>query len=339
MITTINGTTADDVWQRAATRFAENDAGEIQASRAGDTHEIMHAGLSLAEPRQRWVLTRQPAINPAFALAEVIWIVNGRNDSEFLNFWNPNLPEFAGYGTQYHGAYGYRLRQQLGVDQLTRAYHALRNNPDTRQVVLQIYNPQKDLPNEDGSPAAADIPCNVTAMLKVRDGRLEWTQILRSNDLFLGVPYNFVQFTHLQEILAGWLNVEVGSYNHLADSLHVYEKHMCNVTGTVERYDAGLLPRNTDTLRFPYEASSHYFRELANRVEAFIDGKTVRETAQWSDAPEGIQNILRILGAEAARRHDQPSVMNTLADQCTNPALSYIWSQWMKRFDAEVQPS
>lgn len=334
MITTINGTTADDVWQQAAKRFVKSDTAETQASRAGDTHEIVHVGLSLSEPTQRWVLSRQPAINPAFALAEVIWIVNGRSESDFLNFWNPQLPDFAGYGDHYHGAYGHRLRHQLGVDQLMRAYQALRHNPDSRQVVLQIYNPEKDLPQSDGQPSAPDIPCNVTAMLKVRNGKLEWTQILRSNDLFLGVPYNFVQFTHLQEILAGWIGVEVGSYNHLADSLHIYETNMPAVTQTVQGWNGADLPKNTDSLQFPYEASQRYFTELAERVEAFIGGKNLRGTATWQGAPEGIQNILRILGAEAARRHDEPHVRKALASQCTNPALSYMWEQWMKRFDS-----
>ena len=60
-------------------------------------------------------------------------------------------------------------------------------------------------------------------MLKVRDGALEWTQILRSNDVFRGLPYNFVQFTMMQEIMAGWLNLRVGSYNQLSDSLHIYD--------------------------------------------------------------------------------------------------------------------
>ena len=47
---------------------------------------------------------------------------------------------------------------------------------------------------------------------------------MRSNDVLLGTPYNFVQYTSLQEILAGWLDIGVGSYNHYSDSLHLYER-------------------------------------------------------------------------------------------------------------------
>jgi len=75
-----------------------------------------------------------------------------------------------------------------------------------------------DFPDEEGRPASQDILCNVLSMLKIRDGRLEWTQVMRSNDLFRGVPYNFVQFTVLQEVIAGWLGLEVGAYDHVSDS-------------------------------------------------------------------------------------------------------------------------
>ena len=86
----------------------------------------------------------------AFALAEVVWIMRGRNDSAFLNYFNRQLPLRAGHGATYNGAYGQRLRAAFGFDQLERAYLALRHNPNSRQVVLQIWNPQRDLPDQTG---------------------------------------------------------------------------------------------------------------------------------------------------------------------------------------------
>ena len=60
------------------------------------------------------------------------------------------------------------------------------------------------------------------AMLKVREGALYWTQVMRSSDLFRGLPYNFVQFTMLYEAIAGWLGLKMAAYNLIIDSLHVY---------------------------------------------------------------------------------------------------------------------
>ena len=66
------------------------------------TKEILHAAISISDPRQRWMMSRQPALNPAFALADVVWIMNGRRDIGFLEFWNtiPILGRwFCKYGT------------------------------------------------------------------------------------------------------------------------------------------------------------------------------------------------------------------------------------------------
>src|SRR5260370_24286567 len=145
----------------AASKFEEPEVARLQASRSGQTRELLGTAFTIKSPRQRWVTSRQPALNPAFAIAEVIWIMSGRRDAEFLNYWNPKLPQYAGSGKNYHGAYGFRLRRHLGLDQLERAYQALSNNPDTRQVVLQIWDSCVDFPLTDGSPADPDIPCNV----------------------------------------------------------------------------------------------------------------------------------------------------------------------------------
>ena len=56
--------------------------------------------------------------------------------------------------------------------------------PDTLQLPgftsmrLAVLDPAVDLPNADGSPAAADIPCNVAAFPKIRNGKLEWMQVI-----------------------------------------------------------------------------------------------------------------------------------------------------------------
>src|SRR5258708_3210956 len=115
--------TADEAWQKISSAVRSSDGTSVQGSRIGETREILHAAISISEPRQRWVLSRNPPINVAFALAEIIWIMAGRNDSAYLNYFNSDLPKYAGHGATYHGAYGYRLRKGLKIDQLDRAYH------------------------------------------------------------------------------------------------------------------------------------------------------------------------------------------------------------------------
>ncbi|MGH9905438.1 MAG: thymidylate synthase, partial [Pyrinomonadaceae bacterium] len=204
MFQLFEGQTADEVWGNVAKAFRSGE-GTAQPSRAGQTREILHSAMSISDPIQRWITSRTPPINPAFAIAEAIWIISGRNDSAFLNYFNSQLPKYAGDGETYHGAYGYRLRHNLQIDQLDRAYQTLKGKPNSRQVVLQIWDGRIDLPTSSGVEASTDVPCNLMSILKVRNGKLEWMQIMRSNDVYRGLPYNIVQFTTLQEVLAGWL--------------------------------------------------------------------------------------------------------------------------------------
>ena len=305
----------------------------MQPSRGGLTREILRATITIKDPRQRWVASRKPPLNVAFAIAELVWIMTGRNDLAFLEAWNSRLTDFVGARPQLHGAYGYRLRHHVGLDQLTRAYQALSNNPKSRQVVLQIWDSSIDLPFPSGAPADQDVPCNVLALLKVRDGKLDWLQIVRSNDLFLGVPYNFVQFTCLQEIIAGWLGVESGAYHQVSDSLHLYEYHEKNVFASQPLQN---LPPNTDSLSLSKEASESAFGELGRRIERIIVPGLKREQLEgisiWDEGPEGFRNMLAVLVAEVARRYGWSDICDEAMAACTNPLYTHLWRRWLTRW-------
>lgn len=327
------GSTADEVWLQAASEFKNSEDVHTQSSRAGQTKELLGAAFTIREPRQRWVSSREPAINPAFAIAEVIWIVSGRCDSAFLNYWNPALPKFAGTGKNYHGAYGYRIRKHLGLDQLERAYQALSRNPDTRQVVLQIWDSSIDFPAEDGSPRDPDIPCNICSFAKIRNDKLEWTQILRSNDLFLGLPHNFVQFTSLQEILAAWLGVDVGHYRHFADCLHIYTRDEKKV-GSSNRITP---KKNTGVLRFSKQESDIYFAEISNRMErmtnTMLTQRKLKRLTQVENLPKELHNWLLVVAADCARRRRWVDFASELMVECLNPSLQQLWGRWLSRME------
>ena len=328
---TFRGRTADEVWRQVATQIRGGRNVLRQPSRAGDTRELLHSCLVLQRPRERWVVSREPAINPAFALAEVVWIVTGRKDSAFLNFWNPVLHRFAGDGPSYYGAYGERLRFRFGIDQIKAAYEALRSKPESRQVVLQIWDPAGDLPMQRGRPREADIPCNLCSLLKVRHGRLEWVQVMRSNDLILGLPHNIVQFTTLHELMASWLQCELGTYIHFSDSLHVYARNLRELRAVRPRR----LPRNSDRWSLNYRRTAAAFAELSDKMDKLrqpnINETTARRLCTSTRLPNEAMNYLAIIGADAARRHHFDALSNELARSCTNPALRALWRRWSAR--------
>ena len=330
MFQTLEADCANDVWEMAAKWFLPNGICTQQSSRNGPTAEVLRAALTIRNPQQRWIASRVPAMNPAFAIAEVIWIVQGRNDSAFLNYFNRDLPKYAGDGETYHGAYGFRLRQHLGFDQLEQAYRSLSQDSDSRQIVLQIWDAGLDMPNNDGSPRSKDIPCNVVSLLKVRDERLEWTQIMRSNDLFRGLPHNIVQFTCLQEIMAGWLGLAPGAYHHFSDSLHLYE-HDGNVQ---ERIALTTVPPNGDSLALSKAESEEAFRRLAKFGDDIRGDSTSNAVLCGVDAlglNAAFTNLTRILAAEALRRRGAHDDMEDVLSQCSNPCLRFMFRRWLER--------
>lgn len=329
MLHTFEARTANEAWLQAAD--ALRDKATEQESRNGPTKELLHVLMSIEDPMQRWVTSRRPAINPAFALAEVIWIMTGRQDAAFLTYFNRQLAKYVGNCTVLHGAYGHRLRVHLGIDQLERCYRALMAKPESRQVVLQLWDGRIDLPDDDGMEQSSDIPCNVVAMLKVRSNRLEWTQIMRSNDIYRGLPYNIVQFTSLQEIMAGWLNLVPGAYQHFSDSLHVYQDGVASLVGVVEE-----AAENSDSLLLSKKESEMAFSYLAGQVQQLLEGnltgKTILAAVREAELTPAYVNILRVLYAEAARRSRWLGVDEELMAECTNKAYLHLWKQWVARF-------
>ena len=339
MISLFEGSNADDVWQQLAHAIQESRHVRNQPSRGGLTSELLHVALSIEDPRQRWVTSRSPAINFPFALAEVVWIMSGRRDLRFLKFWNRALSQFVGAGPEIHGAYGHRIRSHLGIDQLKKAYEVLAHNSESRQVVLQYWDSRIDSPLSDGTPSAPDIPCNIASMLKVRDGKLEWTQVVRSHDLFLGVPYNFVQFTSLQEVLAGWLGIACGPYNQFSDSLHVYARDAVNVSKSLKsRHVEESL--NDDYLALPLRESEWVFGELERRIEAISDSNAdfddIHTMYEWDEAPTAYQNILSILVAESLRRRGESKIASEIASRSTNSVYRFLWDKWSSRMSVST---
>ncbi|MBP7676929.1 MAG: thymidylate synthase [Thermoanaerobaculia bacterium] len=330
MMFVFEGGSADEAWTAAADRLLHDADADRQDSRCGATRELLHVGLVIRNPRQRWVVSRRPAPNPAFAIAEGLWIFAGRNDAAFPNFWNPVLPKYQGDLPTYHGAYGYRLRHAFGLDQIERAYAALAANPTTRQVVLGIYHPALDLPAADGVPVSQDVPCNVCSLLKIRHGKLEWVQIMRSNDLIRGLPYNIVQFTTLQEVMAGWLGLEVGTYTHFSDSLHVYESD----TATFESSGDAAVPPSEDRLDLPRNEWDAVFAQMLDAAERIrsesLTHDEFRRVVLGARLPPGYRNLLLIVAADAARRKGWSTLTTEALDRCTNPLLLHAYSLWTR---------
>lgn len=327
MVSLFSGNTVDDVWPQILSAAMSSDSHEVN-SRAGAVREILHAIITINNPKERWTSTRFPPMSIGYALAELIWILKGSDDASIINYWNPALPKMSGNYKRYPGAYGYRIASNYGFNQLVKSCTVLKNNPNTRQSVMMIWDPHKDTPSDDGQPANGDIPCNICSFLKIRDGNLEWTQIMRSNDILLGFPYNMIQFTSMHEILAGWLGVGMGSYTHFSDSLHLYDKDLSRSSAT----SASILA-NTDSLSIDINE----FPRVIDLIFDFMKGVSTAQLNEdallallncSADIPEGYRNMLYIIAVYAADRMGLYPVSQEILSKCSNKLYTHLWLEW-----------
>jgi thymidylate synthase len=327
----------------------------VQPGRNQPTRELLHVAFSISQPRQRVVFARP--FNPAQAVAEVIWILSGGNASGFLQEWNPRLKEYLDAGSvSFHGAYGYRLGSwpslpahaaealRVGlcdepkIDQLRAAFEALSTNADSRQVVLQIWNAEMDMPNP--APRSRDIPCNIVSHPMIRNGRLEWLQVMRSNDLFWGTPINFIQFMCLQEIMAGWLDVDVGEYVHVSDSLHVYERHWLELDG-LELEETANRPTNSSDLRIvEYAEWEQVFAVVAMAAVQLSDSEVNPDSARGivqrvEGVPSAYAEWIALLAAESLRKRGYEA---DAADLIVKAGEYWMtsWLSWYERKKGET---
>ena len=115
----------------------------------------------------------------------------------------------------FHGAYGPRV-----AGHLAEIVDLLRRDPDSRQAVLTLYDASKDL----NRPAVLDVPCTTTIQFLLRGEELAMWVTMRSNDAWLGLPYDLGQFSLLQSAIAQALGATMGTYYHSAGSMHLYDR-------------------------------------------------------------------------------------------------------------------
>jgi thymidylate synthase len=267
-------------------------------------------------------------------------MITGNKESRVVNYWNPRLPKFAGIGDFYHGAYGFRLRHEFGLDQIKRAYQILSTSSETRQVILQIWKPEIDLPAIDGQPVSEDIPCNVMALLKIRNGGLHWSQIMRSNDVMKGLPYNIIQFTLLQELLAGWLGIEIGDYIHFSDSFHVYGNDLSKFSCVPIESKSTV----NEHFTMSYDESNSLFTRLYDDLADVSKGKKSeeelreifdRESRRNMGRCEFVKDMMSVIGSDAARRQHHMNLAHYLVDSCGDLNLKIASHAWLKFWEVK----
>ena len=171
------------------------------------------------KPKERVLFWEERDANPFFHFMEALWMLDGRNDLQFVFEYNSGMVNYSDDGETLHGAYGWRWRSFFMYDQLSIIIERLKNNPEDRRSVLQMWDPIEDL-----NRVGVDVPCNTCIYFKIDlKGRLQMTVSNRSNDIIWGAyGANVVHMSMLQEYMASAIGVPVGRYYQVSDNYHAY---------------------------------------------------------------------------------------------------------------------
>lgn len=211
---------ADEAFEHWWSLLTFDGAKRIRDSRDGlVVDEIINAVTVIKDPTRCIMKNEIRKMPMRYAVGELLWYLSGNNKLSAIQKFTKAWDRMSDDGDTVNSNYGYCLMHKFGFNQIEHALIQLRDNPSSRQVVLHI----KEARNLVDNPTK-DLNCTVCLQLFIRDGKLYMTTYMRSNDLWMGFPYDVFQFTCLQTLMAMELDVELGTYTHIAGSLHLYER-------------------------------------------------------------------------------------------------------------------
>ena len=161
-----------------------------------------------------------------------IWTANADKQGKDLGYYNDEFVKELGpvYGAQwrnFNGSYG-TFDHSRGTDQIEWLINEIRTNPDSRRLILSAWNP-----NQLSQMALP--PCHYAAQFRVINGKLNCMMTMRSNDAFLGAPFNIASYSLLTHILARETGLEVGELVYSIGDAHIYTNHFDQVKEQLRR--------------------------------------------------------------------------------------------------------
>lgn len=304
---------ADELWMHAIRQLMDN--GISRSSRVGAMTEVLGFSCTLTEIESNFIYNTHRALDPTYAAAEFVWYMSGERSGDIIKAYAPSYVKFLDDDGSAYGAYGARWQEQL-----THLIHLLTTASDTRQAVLTCWDwgMHADLYHAAGA-SKKDLPCTLALQFFVRDGCLHLITTMRSNDAWLGMPYDVFCFTTLQMVIASMIGLDTGTYTHQVGSLHVYEKDRARL------YHAYLSPIGPPSFQL------HVTREMRrctslDELKRLVNAERLARTEHlFSDAffiqDDSEQDLLTAIYCLCARRWATDDSARAIVERGIPPSL------------------
>ena len=189
---------------------------------------------------------------------ELLWFISGSTNIKYLvdndvRIWNEWPYDIYKKGPDYQGetledfakkikedddfakkhgnlgpVYGKQWRDFEGVDQLSKLIDQIKNNPNSRRLIISAWNPAQ-------VDSMALPPCHSFMQFYVIDGKLSCQLYQRSADVFLGVPFNIASYALFTMMIAQVCDLGLGDFVHTLGDAHIYTNHFEQINKQLSR--------------------------------------------------------------------------------------------------------
>lgn len=228
--------TIDDAWLYWYRALTQNVSSE-QSRDGAVVGEILNAFTVINDPTRCILKNDIRRLPMRYMIGEMLWYLAGEPTLDGIQLFTKAWDRMSDDGLYVNSNYGFRIQNMVDeaadrhFDQLKMVEELLRKDPNSRQAVIHIKQ-ARDIINFP----TKDVNCTVCLQFFIRDKRLYCTTYMRSNDLWMGFPNDVFQFTAIQIYLAMKLHVGLGTYTHIAGSLHLYERDYKTSLENIKRY-------------------------------------------------------------------------------------------------------
>ena len=218
------------------------------------------------------------------ALRELEWFMSGEIQcpDELMDWWDGQLDEHR----HYHCGYSEQLRRSrspfsmngikhnVGFDQIKYILDGLRNNPNSRRLVMTTWNPwdMANITELNNNPKTPSTCHGTLIQYFVRDGYLHAYHYQRSADILLGLPHNLIQHWALLLYFAHHTHLEVGSLRYQLGDAHLYQ-HESHIAATEQLIKLQTYPELDNSFTLCYNP----IMEKADGVPVFLSSDFVME--------------------------------------------------------------
>lgn len=168
---------------------------------------------------------------------ELLWFLSGNTNTKYLTdngvrIWNEWADDKGNLGPVYGEQWRSWTRNvditYGGDDQIAEVIKQIRNNPDSRRLIVNAWN--VGILDEMALP-----PCHFAFQFYVANGKLSCQLYQRSGDVFLGIPFNIASYSLLTHMIAHVTGLEVGEFVHTIGDAHIYTNHIEQIKTQMER--------------------------------------------------------------------------------------------------------